>query len=269
MPHSRVAAQSVRERSPPISRIAGMRRARVRDMRSTAFLLVVSLGFGGCHIEDDMLVFNRPGLARAAAGAQQRMHTRFAAASRIQQAIAFGDLERVRAEARDIAALDESEVSLTWQPYFDSVRDAAHQVELSESVLDAARLTAILGQRCANCHVAIGARVAFPVESRPPDGPKLAVQMPGHQWAAAQMWYGLIGPSDERWVAGARALTTIRLTSVAQSATPASELDLDDLARIRLYANRALTARPQDARADLFGTLLTTCTHCHAVLRDR
>jgi len=37
---------------------------------------------------------------------------------------------------------------------------------------------------------------------------------------------------------------------------------------MRLYANRAMTA-PQDARAELFGTLLTTCTHCHAVLRDR
>ncbi len=98
---------------------------------------------------------------------------------------------------------------------------------------------------------------------------KLAVQMPGHQWAAAQMWRGLIGPSDERWIAGARALATVRLTSVAQSVTPASELDVDDLARIRLYANRALTAKPQEARAELFGTLLTTCTHCHAVLRDR
>jgi hypothetical protein len=238
-------------------------------MRSAAFFLVALLGFGGCHIEDNMLVLNRPGLARAAAAAQRRMHARFTAASRIQQAIAFSDLERARTEAQDIAGLDESDVSLTWQPYFDAVRDAAHQVELSGSVLDAARLTAILGQRCANCHVAIGARVAFPVESRPTDGPKLAVQMPGHQWAAAQMWYGLIGPSDERWIAGARALATIRPTNVAQSATPASELDLDDLARIRLYANRAATALPPDARAELFGTLLTTCTHCHAVLRDR
>jgi hypothetical protein len=238
-------------------------------MRCFPFFFAVWLGLSGCHIDDDTLVINRPGLARAAAAAQRRMHARFAAASRIQEAIAFNDLERARTEAHDIAALDESEVSLTWQPYFDSVRDAAHQVELSGSLVDAARLAATLGQRCANCHVAIGARVTFPVEPRPADGPKLAVQMPGHQWAAAQMWRGLIGPSEERWIAGARALATVRLTSVAQSVTPTSELDVDDLARIRLYANRALTAKPQDARAELFGTLLTTCTHCHAVLRDR
>jgi hypothetical protein len=60
--------------------------------------------------------------------------------------------------------------------------------------------------------------------------------MPVHQWAAAQMWHGLVGPSEEQWVVGARALTTVRLTSVAQGVTPTSELDLDDLARIRLYA---------------------------------
>lgn len=238
-------------------------------MRCFPLLFVVWLGLGGCHIDDDMLVINRPGLARAAAAAQRRMHARFAAASRIQEAIAFSDLERARAEARQITELDESEVSLTWQPYFDSVRDAAHQIELSTSHVDAARLAAVLGQRCANCHVAIAARVTFPVEPRPADGPKLAVQMPGHQWAAAQMWHGLIGPSDERWIAGARALAAVRLTSVAHSVTPASELDVDDLARIRLYANRALTTKPQDVRAELFGTLLTTCAHCHAVLRDR
>jgi hypothetical protein len=238
-------------------------------MRCSPLLLVAGLALGGCHIDDDTLVVNRPGLARAAAAAQRRMHVRFEAASRIQVAIAFSDLERARDEAHHIATLDESEVLPTWQPYFDAVRDAAHQVELSTSHVDAARPAALLGQRCASCHVAIAARVRFPVEPRPADGPRLAVQMPGHQWAAAQMWHGLIGPSEERWIAGARALATVRLASVAQSVTPASELELDDLARIRLYANRALTATSQDARAELFGTLMTTCAHCHAVLRDR
>jgi hypothetical protein len=238
-------------------------------MRCFPLFFVAWIGLGGCHIDDDTLIINHPGLARSAAAAQRRMHERFAAASRIQEAIAFSDLERARTEAHQIAALDESEVLPTWQPYFESVRDAAHQIELSGSLVDAARFAATLGQRCASCHVAIAARVTFPVQPRPVDGPRLAVQMPGHQWAAAQMWRGLLGPSDERWAAGARALTTVRLTSVAQSVTPTSELDVDDLARIRLYANRALTARSQDARAELFGTLLTTCAHCHAVLRDR
>jgi hypothetical protein len=83
------------------------------------------------------------------------------------------------------------------------------------------------------------------------------------------MWWGLIGPSNDHWIAGARALTTAPLTIVAQSATPSSELEVDDVARVRLYANRAMTTSDPDARVDLYGTLLTTCAHCHAVLRDR
>lgn len=238
-------------------------------MRLPAYLVVALLGLGGCHVDDDALVRNGPGLATAAAAAHRRMHVRFAAASRAQQAIAFSDLERARSEAHDIAALDESEVLRAWQPYFESLRAAAHQVELSTNLRDAAQRTATLGQRCASCHLAIGARVAFPAETRPAAGPTPAMRMPGHQRAAAQMWQGLIGPSDAHWFAGARALSTVRATSFAPRAMPASEPALDDLARIRLYASRALAADPRDARAELFGKLLTTCTHCHAVLRDR
>jgi cytochrome c553 len=239
-------------------------------MRHLAFSLAAWFVVGSCHIEDDTLVLNQPRpLAATIEAAHQRMHARFAAARRIEQAIAFSDVERARSEAHELVALDEPDVLLTWRPYFDAIRDAAHQLELTGSVMGAARLAATLGRRCASCHEAIAARVTFPAEPRPPEAPRLAGQMLGHQWAAAEMWNGLIGPSDERWLAGARALTTVPLTIVAQSVTPTSELDVDDVARIRLYANRAVAATRQDARAELFGTLLATCAHCHAVLRDR
>jgi hypothetical protein len=239
-------------------------------MHHFSLLIAALFVFGGCHVDESTLDTDRPGsLARAITGAHQRMHERFAAARRMQQAIALGDLERARTEAHDIASLEEPDVLLTWRPYFDALRDAARQVERTGSFVAAARLTATVGQRCASCHVAIAARIRFPAEPRPPADPELAAQMSGHQWAAAQMWQGLIGPSDERWLAGARALTTVPLTIVAQSAPPSSEFDVDDVARIRLYANRALATVPREPRADLFGTLLATCAHCHAMLRDR
>lgn len=93
--------------------------------------------------------------------------------------------------------------------------------------------------------------------------------MAGHQWAAARMWEGLLGPSDDRWLEGARALTTVPLDTVAQSVTPTSDVDVDDVARVRLYATRALAPAAQAAHAELFGKLLATCAHCHALLRDR
>jgi hypothetical protein len=91
--------------------------------------------------------------------------------------------------------------------------------------------------------------------------------MADHQWAAMQIWEGLIGPSDERWRVGATALTTVPLNIVAQAVTPTSPVDVDDVALVRLYATRALTVAPQE-RAALFGTLLAACAHCHSLLRD-
>jgi hypothetical protein len=199
----------------------------------------------------------------------RRMHVRFTAAARLEQAIARSDLESAHAEARELAALEEPDALPTWRSHFEGIRDAARQIEATADLTTAARLTGTLGRRCARCHEAIAARIAFPVEPPPPSDPKLVIQMLGHQWAAAQLWQGLIGPAEDRWLAGARALTTAPLHIVAQGATPDSPVDLDDIARVRMYANRALTTPAQDDRAELFGTLLATCAHCHALLRDR
>jgi cytochrome c553 len=209
------------------------------------------------------------GLAAEIEAAQHRMHLRFTAAVRIEQAIAHSDLPRAHAEAHELTELEEPAALATWQPYFAAIRDAARQVDAAGDVIAASRVTAQLGRQCARCHEAIAARVAFPVEPPPAGDAKLVIQMLGHQWAAAQMWQGLLGPSDGRWQAGARALTTAPLNTVAQAVTPTSDVDVDDVARIRMYARRALTTGAQDERAELFGTMLATCAHCHAVLRDR
>ena len=208
-------------------------------------------------------------LVAAIQEAQRRMHVRFTAAQRIEQAVAHSDLDRARAEAHDLAGLEEPEALPVWRPYFESIKDSARQIEAATSIGAVATLTGGLGRTCARCHEAISAHITFPVEPPPPADPKLAQQMLGHQWAAAQMWQGLIGPSDARWQAGARALTTVPLNTVAQAATPAAPVEIDDVARVRMYANRAQGIGPQDERAELYGTLLGTCAHCHALLRDR
>lgn len=234
-------------------------------------LAALVLALAACGIEARDTRPNESGASLAAAiqAAQRRMHVRFAAAGRIELAIVHSDLDRAHAEAHQLTEIDEPDVLPAWRPYFASIRDAAHQIEVAPGVIGAARLTATLGRRCARCHEASGATVRFPAEPAPPSDPRLALQMVGHQWAAAQMWQGLIGPSDKKWRAGAHALTMVPLHMVAQAVTPASELDVDDVARVRLYARRAEAAASQDGRAEVFGTMLATCAHCHAVLRDR
>ncbi len=193
-----------------------------------------------------------------------RMHARFAASRRVEQAIALGDLDRARDEARTIASFDEPDVLPEWQPYFQNIQAAARQVDASKDLVVAAKTMALLGRQCAKCHAATSAKIVFATELAPKDEPRLAAQMASHQWAAARMWEGLVGPSNDRWLAGARRLAKAPLTITAES----DRLGIaDDAARLRLYATRALTAKPGD-RAALYGDLLATCAHCHYTIRD-
>jgi hypothetical protein len=49
-----------------------------------------------------------------------------------------------------------------------------------------------------------------------------APAMRDHQWAANQLWQRLIAPADQRWYAGADALSTAPLGLVAPHEIPGS-----------------------------------------------
>lgn len=231
------------------------------DMRSCSLLITVACALAGCEAAADP-----SGLADQLIAIRDRMHTRFAATSNIRTAIALGDLERVHAEARVIAQLDEPDMLPQWQPYVANISDAAAQITTSTSTVGAARTLAALGRRCAQCHEAAGAKIAFARVPSPVRDVKLASEMADHQWAAARLWEGLIGPSQPLWLAGANGLADARLAVTAES----GELGVaDDVARVRLLARRAQRARTGDDRAQLFGELLGTCAHCHFTIRDR
>jgi hypothetical protein len=224
----------------------------------------------GCTTEHRSLPTNQgEDLAHQVQAAELRMHDRYAWAREIQREIAQGDLALAQSSARVITRLEEPYALAAWQPYLVSVHDAAHQIELAASADAAAQATGLLGRRCAECHEAIHAKVALQVRAEPPNSPKLAPQMLGHQWAAAEMWDGLIGPAPERWLRGANALTRVPLTLVAQAVTPTSPESVDDVSRIRIVARRAATATTTADRAQVFGELLGACVHCHEQLRDR
>lgn len=223
----------------------------------------LSVLLGSCGVDADPTTAT---FAQKVQAAQRRMHERYAAVQRIQYGIVRSDLAQIHEEAHAIASLDEPDVLPTWRPYFEEVRLAAQQVELADDVGTAARMTAQLGRRCARCHQAIQVTPTFRSEPRPDDSSRLGTTMAGHQWAAARLWEGLIGPSDERWRVGAEAMAQAPLTIVAEE----SSLGIaDDVSRVRLLAKRALVPQSQDARASLLGDVLATCAHCHLVIRDR
>lgn len=194
------------------------------------------------------------------------MRHHFAAISELQRSIARGHLS----EAKELATwlADHAELPQEgWQAYLDELHLSALEVAKAKDLPTAASLAARLGRACSKCHEARDAIVTFAWEPVPEEGPALATQMKRHQWAAARLWDGLVGPSDQLWSEGASVLAITKLDTF-QAAGSANRGDVTALAaNIRAIAARAGKVEDHDARAVLYGELLSTCAGCHQLVR--
>lgn len=203
-----------------------------------------------------------------AADLKQHMREHFAAISELQAAIARGHLDDAKALAAWLGSHDEPHQE-GWEPFVTELKSAAKGVEQAPDLPTAASLAARLGRACSKCHEARGAVVTFEWTPAPDNGPTLAAQMKRHQWAAARLWDGLVGPADALWQEGATVLATTRLDT-AQAAKGSERADLPVLAaQIRKLATRAIVVTDHDARAKLYGELLSTCAGCHQLARPQ
>jgi len=180
-----------------------------------------------------------------------RMHQRYELAMEISDAIAIGDLDHARRMAMGTVG-DEPDTVPRWRPYFQTVRAAAVGVQRAGDLTSAARATSQLGAACARCHEATAARIDFHPLAEPLGEPSPAVAMAGHARAAEQLWQGLIGPSDDRWLAGAAHLVAIP-----------RDTGMDILVDVGLRARGATG----DDRETVFAEVLTTCANCHVTMR--
>ncbi len=199
---------------------------------------------------------------------KQHMREHFAAVSDLQRAIARGYFEDAKQDARWIAEHEEAQQLAPWKPFVDEMKVAAREVAGARDLPSAAAVASRLGRACSRCHEAMNAVVTFAWEEAPADAPDLPAQMKRHQWAAARLWDGLVGPSDELWREGALVLATSNLDAIAASGSGAPRGDVPALAkRVRELATTAGQAKEQDARAQIYGELLSTCAGCHLLVR--
>ena len=232
-------------------------------MRAAA---LAALAVVGCQLDNNggsATAVSPNQLAAKLQALSQRMHARYLGAHRLIAAVGRSDLDSARLEAHAMSVLEEPDVLPEWRPYFVAVSQAALDIELAPDVGVAGRLVATLGARCLACHTAARAK---PKLAPLPHGP---TRMLEHQQAAIARWDGLVISSDEHWLAGADILATAPLAMVARAATPEWPDDVDDVARLRMYAQRAKHVTAPAERTELFGTIMTTCSHCHTALRDR
>lgn len=197
---------------------------------------------------------------------KEHMSEHFAAVSELQRAIARGHLDEAKTHARWLVGHDEKLLA-EWQPFVDEMRAAAKDVANAPDLPTAGGLAARLGRACSRCHEARSAVVTFVWAPVPDEAPSLQVQMKRHQWAAARLWEGLVGPSDELWTQGTSVLATAKLdTFAAAGATPRGDVAAL-AAKVRDLAKRATTMTDQDTRQKLYGELLSTCAGCHQLVR--
>jgi hypothetical protein len=192
------------------------------------------------------------------------MHKRLAAIRGIVDAIALSDLAKGQKDGSTLAVLEDPEVLPQWQPFLARIRTAAAELSKAKDIASAATSAAHLSALCGNCHETASDHANLDADEQPPTAHTLASEMAQHQWAAGRMRDGLVGPSEERWMQGARALSSIRI-AVAESK---DNLEIWT-SRVRTLATNALKKPPGDGPTILFGDLLVACAGCHAAIRDR
>lgn len=197
---------------------------------------------------------------------QVHMKDHFIVVEALQRELALGRLGDAKQRARWLLEHEPPERE-GWPMFVEDMQTAAEQMIAAPDVPAASVLAARLGRTCSRCHERQNAIVTFAWEPAPSDSPTLVAQMARHQWAAARLWQGVVGPSTEMWDEGAAVLSTLHLDGV-EAANATQRRDVRKFAaEVRALALRAITTDDDDDRATLYGELLSACAGCHQLVR--
>lgn len=185
--------------------------------------------------------------------------------TQVRDAVVQGNLSAAISAAKvaDGQASPVTDESL--DPFVAQMELKRTDVYASESISEAARATASLGQSCGACHFASGAQVEMSSPNAPPDGEGPKAHMQGHLWAVNAMWEGLVVPSDSRWQSGAAQLTALPMHRTEQSSEYVGTKVVKELGeKIHSVGTLANGVTEPEQRAELFAELIATCGDCHA-----
>jgi cytochrome c553 len=204
----------------------------------------------------------------ATVSVKRHMQGHVDAVREIHNGVVRGRLDVVRKNAKWIADREPHPDLASWKLHSDAVRASARALADTTDLALAAKGAASLAHNCAACHEARAAVVTFAWEAEPTGQDAVAGAMARHRWATARLWEGLVGPSDELWLQGARGLASSELDVSAIAARGDRVGAATAAARLRELAGNAQRSKGSTARAALYGELLSTCAGCHSATRD-
>jgi cytochrome c553 len=188
------------------------------------------------------------------------MQDHWQAAEELWAYMAKGDLASARAAANRIAEVENIQ-GLAWDagPYLREMRHEAENVADANQFEDAALSAGRMAVACGNCHARTESGPTMRTTVLAASDETVRDHMLGHQWAMDRMWEGLVLPSRDRWITGARVLAE----------HPVSAMGLSEsvgflAARVHEQGLEALDDKTAAARGDRFGRILADCAACHA-----
>jgi len=197
------------------------------------------------------------------------MHEQLGRISMIKSTIIAGKLEGVRdpaiwlADHETIAGLPAD-----FEPYIATMRTHARHVIEAEDLISAAESVSKMATTCGACHEDNGIDLEFGFDQRPrEDVEDVVTHMQRHQWAADQLWDGLIGPSDRAWKRGTGMLIDVPLASDDVTIATEHHAEIGNITR-RLHDLGSIgagTVTP-DERSKLYGEIIGLCADCHVLL---
>jgi cytochrome c553 len=194
------------------------------------------------------------------------MHRNLSRTVDIQTGVVQGDLERAQQAASWLLGREgrmpfPPEVQVHEKEMLEYASQIAQARDLEVVAVGAGRLAAT----CGSCHQATNGGPKFVLGTDSPTGESQEALMVRHLWAADRMWEGLVGPSEEAWRAGAEAMAETRpaLAQALRSSKGPGQVE-SLFGELNRLATEALEAEGLEAKANVYGQILTTCRRCHS-----
>jgi hypothetical protein len=195
------------------------------------------------------------------------MDEHFAKVTEVQAAVVRGDVEGAREGAKWIAEHEEAAgLPATGRASLGDMKKAAKDIAETADIKVAAQGTAEMAVACGGCHAASNSKPAFPAVTPPTPKDETAAHMLAHQHAVDLLYRGLVGPSDESWAEGAKALkaSPLKAAQLPKTSKPSKDI-LKAEAEAHALADKAAAATDGKARAAVYAELVGGCASCHAL----
>jgi hypothetical protein len=203
--------------------------------------------------------------APAPAPSPATMHEHFALARDLVTFAMVGDLERLRATARELSTLEEARgVPAGAEGYVDRVHAAARAVVAASTASAATVEVAEVARACGECHLAYGTDLGARFRDEPPSGSEPRGRHARYlSWVNRLLWDGLVGPSERTWRTGADALASADGFPRPDATYVPEDVVTRAAGELRRLGESAVVAESADAQVRVLARVWLTCADCH------